>query len=129
MLAALNGVSLAKRDDRPQVPFLAGVIDRTVVVAHIQGGSLDCKAARARSVKESRRKEGFTLSGALDLPGKRESGSGTDGGVELVAVEAAALASRNCRTVAPGSIGVREPFALATALADEPLAVRVGGKV
>jgi len=61
----------------------------------------------------------------------RKAGPNTDGGVDAVAVEAAALAGRDCRAVTPRSIVVAVFVipALASSLAYEPLAVRVGREI
>src|SRR5205823_4764378 len=71
----------------------------------------------------------FVLAGALDLPGERQAGARTDSGVNAISVEATALASADRAPVSPRCVGVREPLALGAVLADEPLAVRVGGEV
>jgi hypothetical protein len=65
----------------------------------------------------------------FDLPRERKPGDGADGGVDAVAVEAAALARRYGGAVAPGCVGVAVDLPLRAAVADVLLAVAVGGHV
>jgi hypothetical protein len=59
----------------------------------------------------------------------RQPRHGADGGVDLVAVEPAALAGRDGGAVAPGGVGVAVALALRAVLGEVALAVGVGGQV
>jgi hypothetical protein len=100
---------------------------RVVALVHRHG--FDGEAAIPYRVEQRHRERGFVLARGFDSPGEWQAGADTDGGVDLVAVEAAALAGGDGGAVAPGGVGVAESFALASALGDEALAVRVGGHV
>lgn len=65
----------------------------------------------------------------LDGPRDRQAGERVHGGVNLVPVEAAALTRRDCRAVAHDASVSLWPLTLGTVLRQEPLAVRVRGKV
>jgi hypothetical protein len=106
MVAALDSDRLPERDDRPGVAVLALAIDALIVVAHVERGRLGGKAARLRRVEQRGDVVGLVATGRLDLPRDRKVCAGADRRLDTVAVEAAALARRDCRTVPPARVRV-----------------------
>jgi hypothetical protein len=113
MVAPLHAGSLLERDDRAGAAGLAGSVDRFGVVAHVKRGRLGGEATILRRVEQRGGEGRFVRASRLDLPRDREVRAGADGGVDLVAVEAAALARRDGRAVSPACVGIGEPLALA----------------
>ena len=128
MIAALHERRLAKWDNRSSADPAAGFVNRANVVALVECHRLGLDAL-ADTLQEIVRKAGLMRSRRLNPPRDRESGARADSRAQLVPVEAATLASRDSGAVSPGSVRVREPLALASTLAQEPLAVRVCGEV
>jgi len=95
MVAALDAGSLAERDDRPHAPVFAPVVDAGHVIALVERGRLDGEPALARRVDQRQRVDRLVVAGSADVPHRGKVGGGTDGHVDLVAVEPAALARRD----------------------------------
>src|SRR6266511_1749924 len=118
-LASLHGGSLTKRHHGAAIPLLQPLVNRSHVIALIESASLSSEAAIPGRVDQRCREARLIRPGRLDLPRQREAGARADSGVELVAVEPAALPGADSGAVAPGGVGVGEPLALPPALADE----------
>ena len=72
---------------------------------------------------------GLVAAGRLDLPRERKPGDGADGGMDLVPVEAAALARADGGAMPPRCVRIGVCLALGAAVVEEPLPVRVRGHV
>jgi hypothetical protein len=118
-----------ERDDRLATALLNLGVDAGVVVALVCNDRFGPEAASAERVEERGDEVGLLPSRRLDSPRERQLGLGANSGVDLVAVEPAALAGGNGAAVPPRGIGVGERLALPTVLADVAHPVGVGREV
>ena len=126
VLAALDGAgSGAAAMIGRYVAVLAAVVDRAVVVALVHDRVSTAKPARVQASSRASAKLVSCSLGRLDRPRQRQAGARADGGVDLVAVVAAALARRDGGAVPPRCVGVGVlAHALRAVLGQEPLPLR-----
>jgi hypothetical protein len=110
-----------ERDDRLNAAFFQLGIDTGVVVALVSGARLGPDASGVECVDERSDEVRLLPPSRLDLPRHGKPGLGTDSGVNLEAVIAAAFASRDSGAVTPRSVRVAEPLTLFASLADVAL--------
>jgi len=118
-----------ERDNRLATAFLTLGIDAGVVVALVHRARFRVEAASVDRVDERRDEVGLLPSRGFDAPRERKARHGANSGVNLVAVEAATLASGHSGAMPPTCIGVAEPFAFFASLADVALTIRERGEV
>ena len=131
MVAALDALSLLERDDWANAASLASVMDRFGVIALVHDGRLGREAERPRRIEKRKREARLMVAGCLNAPSDGKLCSCADGGADLVAVEATALARGHSGAMPPGGVGIAEPLALRAVLGDETVTVsearQVGG--
>ncbi len=87
MLAGLDGGGLAQGDDRVAVARLELLVDRLMVVAHVQDGDLGAEPPLAYRLKQRDREGGLGILGRLHPPRQRQAGLDADNLMELVTIE------------------------------------------
>src|SRR4051794_3032143 len=112
-----------KRDDGEYVAGGAFLMHPHVVVPL---AGLGADAASAERVKQGRNEQRLVVARGARLPRERESRPGAYGEVDLVAVEAAALARADGGAVSPRCVRVGELLAELASVADVAHPVRVG---
>lgn len=105
------------------------LVERDHVVPTASNADSGLDAVLHQLVHQSGDDRNLSVPSRAGLPRHREAGGRADGGVQLVSVEAAALAGRDGGTVAPRRVGVREALALRAVVVGERLAVCVGQKI
>jgi hypothetical protein len=113
----------ADRNDRMHTARLTLTVDALMVVSLVHRARLRGVAAGLERVEERSREQGLAVSRALYRPRERQAGLHADSGVELVPVEAAAVASADRGAVAPTRVGVAVPLPLRTVFPEGALAV------
>lgn len=104
MVAALDADGLAKGNDRDDANGLAGFVDRDHVIAPLECGRIGLNAF-AYSPEEVVNEARLVGARCLDAPRDGKAGSGTNGGVDAVAVEAASLPNGDRRAVSHEASG------------------------
>jgi hypothetical protein len=101
----------AHRNDGIATPNFALGIDAGVVIALVHRHCLGLETTSVQRVEQRRNKQRFMVTCGARLPRERESRPGADREVDLVPVEAAALAGADCAAVSPRCVRVGELLA------------------
>jgi hypothetical protein len=107
----LFALHAAHRNDGIATPNFALGIDAGVVIALVHRHCLGLETTSVQRVEQRRNKQRFMVTCGARLPRERESRPGADREVDLVPVEAAALAGADCAAVSPRCVRVGELLA------------------
>jgi hypothetical protein len=99
--------ALAERDHGRDVALPALGVDAIVVVSAIHRARLGVESANAYRVEQGCGEQGLVGAGRFNSPRERQAGAGANGGVDLVAVEAAAFAGGHGRAGTTARVGRR----------------------
>jgi hypothetical protein len=102
-----------ERDNRLAAALLALGVDTVVVIALVRRARLGLDAASVDRIEQRGDEVGLLPPRRLDVPRERQAGCRTNGGVNLVAVEASTLPGGDGGAVPPGGVRVAEALALA----------------
>ena len=124
-----NRAALPETHDRDAASYAGLVHHPVVVVALVHRTGRGPVATGAHRVEQRRDIQRLIPARGLDLPSEREARPGADSGVDLVAVEPAALTGRDGRPMPPGGVRVAVGLTLRAMVVEVPLTVRPSRKV